>query len=199
MKRFVSSNGARDSAEPSSQTGEVRAADAGATSTRSFHPYGTLLTILWIILLGAIILSPRPRGAGSEAPTALTAIDPNTAPWWELAALPRISRSTAEQIVHYREAVNAIPPLPLRERARVRVDGLGFDSLNPNMNRPEAKAFTSATDLTKVSGIGPKTVQRLKPYLRFPASPPAQEQHTEETREIDQPIGSASPSYLPPF
>ena len=68
-------------------------------------------------------------------------IDPNTAPWYDLARLPRVGEALAKRIVTFREAAkqNGTP-------------------------RP----FERPDDLQTVPGIGPKTTERLQPFLRFP-------------------------------
>jgi DNA uptake protein ComE-like DNA-binding protein len=68
-------------------------------------------------------------------------VDPNVAPWWELAALPRIGETTAQRIVEFREQASgeAAPP-----------------------GKP---VFRRAAELTRVSGIGPRTVTRLALHL----------------------------------
>ena len=68
----------------------------------------------------------------------MNAIDPNTAPWWELTALPDIGEGTARKIVEYREA---------------------HADRSPVFRRPD--------DLEPVPGIGPKTIERISPHLRF--------------------------------
>ena len=102
------------------------------------------------VLLLAALISNRSRPAPIGAPlspaatparssnAALTPIDPNTAPWYELAALPRIGEQLAKRIVAYRDQA-ARPP-----------------------------AFRTLDDLSKVRGIGAKTVARLAPFLLVP-------------------------------
>jgi predicted flap endonuclease-1-like 5' DNA nuclease len=81
-------------------------------------------------------------------PQALpSTVDPNTAPWWELTVLPRIGEVTAKKIVAYRVAAAS-------SRSEV------------------SPVFRRAADLEQVSGIGPKTVRRIEPYLRFPSAEP---------------------------
>jgi competence protein ComEA len=70
-------------------------------------------------------------------------IDPNRAPWWELAQLPGIGEVTAKAIVDYRQRHQTGGNLPSR-------------------------VFSSAEDLQAVHGIGPKTVARLREHLVFP-------------------------------
>ena len=84
------------------------------------------------------------RGGGTAQATVRSTIDPNRAPWWEFTVLPRIGESLARRITEYRtEASN-------------RTDG--------DARRP---VFDSAASLDEVRGIGPKTVLRIAPYLRF--------------------------------
>jgi DNA uptake protein ComE-like DNA-binding protein len=71
-----------------------------------------------------------------------TGIDPNTAEWFKLAQLPRIGETVAKRIVAEREAHSS---------------EIGHD-------RP---VFRKPSDLTRVRGIGDKTILRLAPFLRF--------------------------------
>ena len=78
------------------------------------------------------------RETGRTRTPAIASVDPNTAPRWKLTALPDIGEGTARKIVEYRE---------------VHADR------SPVFRRPD--------DLQSVPGIGPKTIQRISPYLRF--------------------------------
>ncbi|MFH0983217.1 MAG: helix-hairpin-helix domain-containing protein [Planctomycetota bacterium] len=71
-------------------------------------------------------------------------LDPNSAPWWELTALPGIGETRAKAIVEYRTQALA------------------------QVGKPDAIVFRRATDLEAVKGIGPKTATRMAPHLRFP-------------------------------
>jgi len=77
-------------------------------------------------------------------------IDPNTADWMELTRLPRIGETLAKRIVAYREA-----------QRKAKQDGINREPV-----------FRSPGDLEAVPGIGPKTVQRIAGWLKFP-DPPA--------------------------
>ncbi|MBN1491405.1 MAG: helix-hairpin-helix domain-containing protein [Phycisphaerae bacterium] len=76
-------------------------------------------------------------------------IDPNVATWAELARLPGIGEALAKRIVTYRSEQQAL------------IAGSGGDA---------AVVFRSPEDLAAVRGIGPKTVERLRPHLHFPAA-----------------------------
>ena len=102
------------------------------------------------VLLGLATLPAVPAAWRFDYPPPATqpvraTIDPNSAPWWELAALPLLGPGKARAIADYRE----------RERP--------LGSTNPRV-----PVFTCPQDLTKVSGIGPVTIERIAPYLRFP-------------------------------
>lgn len=72
-------------------------------------------------------------------------LDPETATWFELAQLPGIGETLARRITDYRDAQRRGEPTGDR-------------------------VFRSAADLDGVSGIGPRTLERIAPYLCFPAA-----------------------------
>jgi hypothetical protein len=75
-------------------------------------------------------------------------INPNNASPTSLARLPRIGPARAREIVSYRSQSS--------ERAHP----------GPVFGRPE--------DLRKVSGIGPATVEAVRPWLSFDSQPPGE-------------------------
>lgn len=75
-------------------------------------------------------------------------IDPNVATWWELAELPGIGEIKARAIIAYREQFRS-------------------DALNDDPDAVPPPAFTSAEDLDNVKGIGPVTVEKMRPVLLF--------------------------------
>ncbi|MBN2211658.1 MAG: helix-hairpin-helix domain-containing protein [Sedimentisphaerales bacterium] len=81
-------------------------------------------------------------GAGPSPPVLETRINPNEADWPSLCRLPGIGPARANDIIAYREHYRQI-------------------------NGPEATPFTRPEDLDAVPGIGPKTVEQLRPWLVF--------------------------------
>jgi DNA uptake protein ComE-like DNA-binding protein len=112
-----------------------------------------LASILLIVTAGlgvryyfnrAEIPNPQPE-VGRRAAELADRVDPNTADWPTMAALPQIGPAMARRIVEEREA---------------------FAAANPG-----APAYRELKDLSRVKGIGPATLANLEPYLVF--SPPA--------------------------
>ena len=105
-----------------------------------------ILVFLWIIV-AAVALPSFGYANQVDVPRGhLAGIDPNQATLYELTVLPRIGETMARRIVEYRDSV--------------QVDaGSG--------QKPDA--FQSASDLALVRGIGPVTVQRIAPHVRFPS------------------------------
>src|SRR6476646_6168228 len=69
-------------------------------------------------------------------------IDPNTADWSALAALPGVGESRARDIVAYREEAKR--------------------------SRPDADAFAKPEDLLRIKGIGAAMLEGMAPHLTFP-------------------------------
>ncbi len=106
--------------------------------------HAAALALVWLIAgLGWLRHQPT---TPANLPTiqVQTCINPNTAPWYELTELPRIGPTLAWRIIQYRQT-----------------------QPYPNPEQPSSDAFDSAQDLTAIRGIGPKTVERVKPFLRF--------------------------------
>jgi competence ComEA-like helix-hairpin-helix protein len=111
---------------------------------------GIRLTSLVIVIFLGLLLSvffaagkfspQRPAYGGLQVSLA-DGINPNTASVASLVRLPGIGRVKAEAIVVYRQ---------------------NFSASGKN-----ARAFKDASDLDKVSGIGPKTVEDTKRFLKF--------------------------------
>jgi Helix-hairpin-helix motif len=107
-----------------------------------------LLACLLIYLIVRLILNPLyvsdpqpPRPPRHDE--LADRIDPNTADWQTLAALPGLGEKRAKTIVEYREA---------------------FTTKNP-----EHLAFSEPEDLLLVRGIGPSMLATMRPYLLFPS------------------------------
>jgi len=99
-----------------------------------------LVGFAWLIA-GFALLRAADAGSPTAPPNVVSKLDPNTATWWELSLLPQIGAGRAKQIVEYRESGDSV----------------------------DHPAFVRPADLNRVQGIGPKTVQRIAPYLRFPS------------------------------
>ena len=107
------------------------------TARRSSAAVTAPLLLVWSIALFAMAQGESP---GGRAVSLQSTVDPNSAPWWELTVLPEIGETTAKEIVRFRD--------------RACANG-------------SAQAFRHAADLDQVRGIGPKTLARLGPHLRF--------------------------------
>jgi hypothetical protein len=91
-------------------------------------------------------ISDPPPGQGERFADLADRIDPNTADWSELAALPAIGEKRARAIVARRELVRS--------------------------RDPNDVAFRSAEDLFFVDGFARAVVEQARPYLEFPATQP---------------------------
>lgn len=111
-----------------------------------------LFSAVCLLLIVRCVLNPRyvsdpppdPPARGAELADR---IDPNTADWNDLAAIPNLGEKRAQAIAAYRDAHKGASRGPV---------------------------FRSADDLMAVRGIGYATATKLKPYLIFPppAAPP---------------------------
>ncbi len=114
--------------------------------------FSTILVLLWLVTLANIAILVPQLGARDALPPAVATIDPNVAPWYELTVLPRIGEGMAEEIIGYRETAAHVVPV--------------FNRLETG-STPTRPAFTCPADLTRIRGIGPKTIRRMGPFLRF--------------------------------
>ena len=94
----------------------------------------------------------EPAGPPLTRQSVEVEIDPNTAAWWELAELPGIGEVKGRAIVAYREQ--------FRQAALAE---------NPRADPPPA--FQKPEDLDAVKGIGPATIEKMRPMLVFDAPP----------------------------
>ena len=98
-----------------------------------------IVITLSAIVLGRVYAGWRPHQAPADSKSMLS-LDPNTATWEELACLPSLGPSVAKAIVAYRQQ---------KQSAGI------------------ARPFSSEADLDKVAGIGPRTLEEIRPYLHF--------------------------------
>ena len=119
------------------------------TTVRTSHAPHLML----FVALGLLMISGKVRtGFGVDSqdslPEACNAIDPSSAPWWELSVLPGIGETLARRIVDYRNTAS-----------------------QDSQEDGAVVAFDRVGDLQEVRGIGPKKLLRAGPYLKF-ADPP---------------------------
>ena len=108
-------------------------------------PTAMILVALALVSSGVFrrsIAATESTYTGQTWASVLKTIDPNHAPWWELSLLPRIGPTLAHAIVQHRDTAV--------------ID-----------RESDQRVFAQPGDLARVHGIGPRTVERLRPYLRF--------------------------------
>jgi DNA uptake protein ComE-like DNA-binding protein len=110
-----------------------------------------------VFLADASAQSESTKPADAQRPVLDGRVDPNTAQWYDMTQLPRVGEALARRIVAYREAKilewrSAHPREPIEYAPPI---------------------FTNAEDLLPVKGIGPKTLDLLRPHLCWPEKGPA--------------------------
>ncbi len=127
--------------------------DEGSWAWWSARQRATLAVLVLILLAflsiryafnRSYVSDPQPED-GPRADEAQHRIDPNTADWATLAAMPRIGKSMGQRIVETRERLKS-----------------------ENGGEP---AFRTIEDLQRVKGIGQATTRAIEPYLMFPELP----------------------------
>ena len=135
-----------------SQTGDAPHNERRRIGGRLQNPHLLIAGAVVLASLIALFVSlrrvpiPDTIDAQQRAAAIESRIDPNVATYAELTALPSIGPVMAERIVKYRQ-----------QQAQAR--------------RGAGPVFRAAEDLAGVRGIGPKTVEKLRPWLRFDRSP----------------------------
>ncbi len=104
----------------------------------------TLICLAGVILATHAAHLVEQRGGGTMLPVVRSTLDANRTPWWEFTVLPRIGETIARRIVDYRTKLQ-----------------------NPSPGDTPLRVFHGAADLAGVRGIGPKTILRIGPHLRF--------------------------------
>jgi hypothetical protein len=109
-----------------------------------------LLTILTVLALGRyyynrVFVSRDFEFQTIESAQLPDTVNPNEASWPSLARLPGLSEARAKAVVAYRDA------------------WLGDHPGGP-------PPFQNPDDLSRVKGIGPAAVEKLRPFLHFAAS-----------------------------
>jgi hypothetical protein len=103
----------------------------------------------------AYVSDPQPERP-ARADELADRIDPNTADWAMLAALPGIGERRARDIVAYRE--------------------------DARRNAPGGVVFARKEDLLRIKGIGFAMVEAIEPYLTFPPEPATTRSTSAPTR-----------------
>jgi len=114
---------------------------------------GALAAVVFVITIAMLIrlrLNPSkiddPQAQSSKrAGEVLAKVDPNSADWPTLAALPSIGPALAKRIV--------------KERAAFATE------------HPGEMAYLQIDDLLRVKGIGPAVIEAIRPHLLFPEPP----------------------------
>ena len=123
--------------------------DADMTSESAFHKDRTAkmqtqvvafaVGVIACCLFSALLAASYFAESNGDCDVVLDGkINPNKASAASLARLPNIGPKRAEAIIEYREAVGS-----------------------------ETPAFQRCADLEKIKGIGPKTVEKIGPWLCF--------------------------------
>ncbi len=113
------------------------------------HASHTLVAVVMVLsaIAASVFVHRRvPIPSVAIAGALVAGINPNTATAAELTTLPGIGQTRAESIVAFREA------------HRDPVD-------------PGAPVFRKPEDLEQIHGIGPKTVEKLRPRFDFSVEP----------------------------
>ena len=108
----------------------------------ALHGGLSIYHIIRVILNPAYVSNPQPVRPQRYDELA-DKIDPNTADWQSLAALPAVGEKRAKTIIEYREAFTK--------------------------QHPDHLAFEEPQDLLLVRGIGPSMLATLRPYMLFPS------------------------------
>jgi competence ComEA-like helix-hairpin-helix protein len=95
------------------------------------------IVLCWI-LTGVFVADYAAKHLRKENIAVYDTVNPNFAPLESLTRLAGVGPATASSIIEYRETI------------------------------PESKlAFTKPADLQSIKGIGPKTVEKIEPWLSF--------------------------------
>ncbi len=103
---------------------------------------------------------PADPGPGERGRELASRLDPNSADWQALAAIPNLGEKRAKDIVTYRDRVRG--------------------------GRTAVVVFKTVYDLRVIRGIGPAMVEKLRPYLIFPGESPASLPVATEDQDVPQ-------------
>lgn len=124
---------------------EMKTDPAAESGPRPIDGCATIFICLaGVILATQAVHVAEQRGGGMRLPVVRATLDANRSPWWEFTVLPRIGETMARRMVDYR-----------------------MKSQNQSPGDGPIRVFRGAPDLDDVRGIGPKTILRIAPHLRF--------------------------------
>lgn len=105
-----------------------------------------LIFLTFQVIRNRMFISDPQPSEGPRAAEVQSRIDPNSADWQTLAAIPNLGEKRAKAIVAYRDAIRS--------------------------GNAKTVVFRSPADLLHIRGIGAATVENLRPYLIFPSDGP---------------------------
>lgn len=115
---------------------------------RRSHSFFAAMGLLCVGMIVGIM--PAMESSAVQGRRIMTRLDPNTAHRAALAELPGIGLVAADKIIAYRRSWAAS----------------ALDATGSMRDRPHGP-FAVRSDLQEVNGIGPKTIERISPYLAF--------------------------------
>jgi len=122
------------------------AMDRDGQATNEVEAVGFVcLTVLCVSMGCALVLRTWATSASRPLVTVEDTINPNDAPPASLSRLPSVGPSRAREIVSYRSMRGG--------------------------QADQGRVFSRADDLEKVPGIGPVTVETIRPWLSFDSGP----------------------------
>lgn len=131
---------ARD--DPGHSRASLRAVEFARLQQAWIATIVTVIAAVALALTVRLVPAPGPEAVSDVARATPVGVNPNTATAAELTVLPGIGEHIAAAIVAFRESEH-------------------------DTSRSGKPVFARPEDLDRVRGIGPKTVEKLRPHLQF--------------------------------